>query len=190
MARLPLPRLPLPTGSRRFRGQGMVEFMLVLPVMLVVLFVIIELARLLHAWLAVENGARFGVRYAVTGEYDPAYCAGFPGGVCDEQAEQDAARIPSIKDVATSGAAGILRDPAVMADDAPGFFKVTVCSNRSGVVYFAPDPDNHIPADCQANEDPGGPGDRVIVTVDFDHPIIVPIISQWWPYVHLSATTG
>jgi len=60
--------------KRRFRGQTLVEFALVLPVMLMVLFVIIEMARLLHAWLAVENGARFGIRYAVTGEYDQAFC--------------------------------------------------------------------------------------------------------------------
>ena len=41
--------------------------------LLPVLFVIIELGRLLAAWMAVENGARFGVGYAVTGEYQGLY---------------------------------------------------------------------------------------------------------------------
>ncbi len=49
----------LRSDRKRFRGQTLVEFALVLPVLLLLLFVIIELARLLHAWLAVENGARF-----------------------------------------------------------------------------------------------------------------------------------
>ncbi|MGD8622400.1 MAG: pilus assembly protein, partial [Anaerolineales bacterium] len=67
----------------RFRGQTLVEFALVLPVMLLTIFVIIELARLLHAWLAVENGARFGVRYAVTGEYNDTYCVDGPDAGLD-----------------------------------------------------------------------------------------------------------
>ena len=63
-----------PKSLRRVRAQGMVEFALILPVILLLIFVIIEVARVLHAWLAVENGARFGVRYAVTGEFDDAQC--------------------------------------------------------------------------------------------------------------------
>ena len=39
-------RLP---WRRRFRGQGLVEFTLILPVVLLVLFSIIEIARVLHA---------------------------------------------------------------------------------------------------------------------------------------------
>ena len=51
------------------RAQGMVEFAIILPVLLVALFVIIEFGRLFHAWLVVENGAS-----AVTDEekVDPA----------------------------------------------------------------------------------------------------------------------
>ena len=52
----------------------MLEFALALPVLLLLLFGIIEFGRLVQAWLAVQNSARFGVRYAVTGELDPAYC--------------------------------------------------------------------------------------------------------------------
>jgi hypothetical protein len=171
---------------RRFRGQGLVEFALVLPVMLLVIFVIIELARLLHAWLAVENGARFGVRYAVTGEFDDNYCALYPGGICDEQSEEDGARIPSIKDAARAGSVAILRNESLLPGQ-PGFYKVTVCSNKSGIIYYPANIDNAIPADCQPSEDGGGPGDRVSVTVDFDHPLITPFLTNWWPQLHLSA---
>ena len=64
--------------ARRFPkllGQGLVEFALVLPVLLGLIFAIIEISRLLYAWLAVENSARFAVRYAVTGTFDKKYCA-------------------------------------------------------------------------------------------------------------------
>ena len=117
---------------KRFRGQGLVEFALILPVMLVVIFVIIELARVLHAWLAVENGARFGVRYAVTGEFDEAYCLiyGNPDGKCWGQGEEDGARVPSIKDTARAGSVAILRDETLLPGQ-PRFYKVTICSNKS-----------------------------------------------------------
>ncbi|UCF60597.1 MAG: pilus assembly protein [Anaerolineaceae bacterium] len=173
---------------KRFRGQGLVEFALILPVMLIVIFVIIEGARLLHAWLAVENGARFGVRYAVTGEFDEAYCVmyGHPDDKCWTLIEEDGARIPSIKDTARAGSVAILRDETLLPGE-PRFYKVTVCSNKPGVVYFPPDSDTSTPADCQPAEDPGGPGDRVSVTIDFDHPLIAPIISSMWPKLHLTA---
>lgn len=52
----------------------MVEFALVLPVLLALIFGIIEFGRLFQAWLSVQNSARFAVRYAVTGNYDFGYC--------------------------------------------------------------------------------------------------------------------
>ena len=114
---------------RGARSQGLVEFALILPVLLVTIFVVIELARLLHAWLAIENGARFGVRYAITGEYDDAFCLALPGA-CAPQSEKDQARVRSIEDVANVGAVAILKDAAVFNVGEPGFFKITVCSNK------------------------------------------------------------
>ncbi len=137
------------------------------------------------------------MRYAVTGEYDDLYCAGFPGGVCDALSEESLARIPSIKDAATTGSVAILRNPLATVAN-PGYFKVTVCSNKSVggsplFSYHAPVTPSHLPAWCEdiattnPLEDPGGPGDRVSVTVDFEHPLIVPILSTWLPNIHLSA---
>ncbi len=62
------------TKGARHRGQALLEFALALPVLLVLLFAIIEFGRLMQAWMAIQNAARFGVRYAVTGEYDELYC--------------------------------------------------------------------------------------------------------------------
>ncbi len=65
--------LPI-TKRKASRAQGLLEFALALPVLLLLVFGIIEFGRLMQAWLAMENGARFAVRYAVTGDYDPQYC--------------------------------------------------------------------------------------------------------------------
>ncbi len=195
-----LPASPSPTDSkqkRRFRGQTLVEFALVLPVMLLVLFVIIEMARLLHAWLAVENGARFGIRYAVTGEFDDTYCSGFTGGICNDLSEQDAARIPSIRDAARAGAVAIMRNETVPVAS-PGYFKITLCSSkRTGAgplfLYHGSNTPIHQPAWCEELatnnpiDDPGGPGDRVSVTVDFEHPLIVPILGSVLSNIHLTS---
>jgi hypothetical protein len=165
--------------------------------MLMVIFVIIELARLLHAWLAVENGARFGVRYAVTGEYDDLHCALFPSAICDDLTEEEAARVDSVFDAARAGAVAILRNDLAPVNT-PGFFQITVCSSKrlAGAFlfqYHAATTAAHQPAWCEhiatgnPVNDPGGPGDRVSVTVDFEHPLIVPILSNWLPHIHLSA---
>ena len=190
-----LPRRHLATtGTPRRVGQGLVEFALILPVLLLVIFVVIELARLLAAWLAIENGARFGVRYAITGEWDPSHCPGYPDTDCETDDEEDVARVPSIRDAARTGAVAILRDPTVIDVGDRGFFKVTVCSNREGFFYVPSNSDAPTAADCLDSvsklsvEDAGGPGNRVSVTVDFDHPLISPILSNFWPVLHLSAT--
>ena len=56
----------------------MVEFALTLPVLLLLIFGIIEFGRVLQAWLALENGARFAIRYAVTGNYNPSIVTKLP----------------------------------------------------------------------------------------------------------------
>ena len=55
-------------------GQSLVEFAIALPILLLMVFGIIEFGRILQAWLALENGARFAVRYAVTGDFNSNYC--------------------------------------------------------------------------------------------------------------------
>ncbi len=127
---LPRPKTP---------GQALLEFALALPVLLLLLFGIIEFGRLLQAWMAVQNAARFGLRYAVTGEYNPAYCGaaasalgltsadtfgGDPaddchipdsyGGNARDLSEQlvDWARLPSIYDAAKAGITGAVIDPS------------------------------------------------------------------------------
>jgi hypothetical protein len=218
------------------QGQSIVEFVIALPILLFILFGLIEFARLTFAWMAVQNAARFGIRYAVTGEFDEIYCvqAGnnlgtdhinadvFGGdpqdcivpddytGVNGNDKEReliDLARLFSIRDAASGGGAGLWLEPAVGGDyeqfldthnvshiglaSARGFFHVTICSNRNN--QYAVDYNNYSIPLCMdyinghLMDDAGGPGDRVKVHIEHEHPIFLPILSNIWPSLNLNA---
>ena len=50
------------------RGQGLTEFAIILPVLLLTIFLIVESGRTFQAYVTVQNAAREGARYAVTGQ--------------------------------------------------------------------------------------------------------------------------
>ncbi len=160
--------------------------MLVLPLILLMMLAIIEIARVMHAWLAVVNGARFGVRYAVTNTYEESNC---PVGGCTTDAEKQAARLESIREAAIAGSVSILRDLGETDWAEPGYFEVTVCS-ESASGYTASDTNNWTSdwtASCSPSDHPGDQGDLVWVTVDFNHPLIAPWLSADWPMLHLTS---
>jgi hypothetical protein len=107
--------------------------------------------------------------------------------VCSAESEEDLARIPSTKDAARAGAVAILKNDAVTDVNLPGFFEVTVCSNNPGITYTAGDPNIPSVSQCAPGEHAGEPGETVIVTVEFTHPLITPMISSVWPDMHLRA---
>jgi hypothetical protein len=218
------------------RGQALVEFVLALPILLFVLFGIIEFARLTFAWMSVQNAARFGIRYAVTGDFNDIYCVaaganlgadhinadvygGDPqdcivptnyvgtDGDVKERELIDLARLFSIRDVAIGGGTGLWVEPAVSGNyeqylnthnsnfvglaSENGFFHTTVCSNRSN--QFVMDYNNYAIPLCvdiigsQLMDDAGGPGDRVKVHIEHQHPLFLPLLTNIWPSVNLSA---
>lgn len=231
-------------GNRKERGQAMVEFVISLPILLFVLFGIIEFARMTFAWMAVQNAARFGIRYAVTGEFDEVYCveagnylgatyinADVHGGdpqdciVPDSYTGADSndlerelidhARLFSIQDAAIGGGTGLWLRPNVAGNYEQylanhnaafigfpaerGFYHITVCSNRNQ--QFAVDYNNYAIPLCldlfeddpitlnppQLMDDAGGPGDRVKIHVEHEHPLFLPLLTNIWPSVTLSA---
>jgi hypothetical protein len=171
--------------NKSLRAQGLAEFALILPVILLTLFVLVELARVLHAWLAVENGARTGVRYAVTAEYDPAYCpSGSTDGKCNVESEEAIARVQSIHDAAWAGSSSIVRvEEGEVGPAEASYFKVLVC-DPDDLVLPGSTFDTH---DCPPVENPGGPGDQVIVVVEFNHPLLTPFLNSVWPELRLTA---
>ena len=183
------------------RSQGVVEFALALPILLTLLFGIIDFSLLFSAWLLIQNISRQAVRYAVTGEYNPAYCiAG-----CTTPADIDQARLKSIHDQANNFIAGLLVDHGASVQTQPGYLKTDICSSRDSDGIAPPDfqttyglmGSKTIYSKCvritdgTLTEDAGGPGDAVIVMVDFNHPYITPFLNQIWPMIHLvSAQRG
>ncbi len=61
---------PAPLPHRARRGQTMVEFALTLPILLLLIFGIVEFGRIFQAWVTIQNAARTAARFAITGAYD------------------------------------------------------------------------------------------------------------------------
>ncbi|NIM93700.1 MAG: hypothetical protein GTO18_08315 [Anaerolineales bacterium] len=176
----------LPARTKTSRAQGLAEFALILPILLLILFAIVELARVLHAWLVVENGARVGIRYAVTGEYNPNNCVSgsTPEGECIVPSEEKQARIDSIHEAAWAGSASIVRVgiDELTATEAT-YFNVLVC-RPDDLVYPISTFDDH---KCTGGEHPAEPGERVMVVIEFNHPLILPFLSSVWPTLRLQS---
>ena len=62
------PRTSMKQPSRRGRGQGLVEFALVLPILLLVIFGIIDFGRAVYAYNTIGNAARTGGRVAIVSQ--------------------------------------------------------------------------------------------------------------------------
>jgi Flp pilus assembly protein TadG len=87
---------PRPGRSGRVseRGQGLVEFALILPVFLIILFGIIEFGWAMRAYVIEQNAAREGARYwAVTGK---------PSGGCSDITTQITNKAPTLSGLTTT----------------------------------------------------------------------------------------
>lgn len=55
------------------KGQTLVEFAITLPVLLVLMFGIVEFGRIFQAWVSIQNAAREAARYASTNQFSDRY---------------------------------------------------------------------------------------------------------------------
>ncbi len=90
-------------------GQALVEFALIITVLLMIVFLIIEASRIMWGWVTVQNAARSGARYAITGDFDsdcatediPKYaylCTSGAGGTLDTNLRRPASIIQTSHD--------------------------------------------------------------------------------------------
>ncbi len=79
------------TGLRKSRGQSLVEFALILPVLLLLLLVAIDFGRVFLGWVALQNMARVGANFAA--ENPDAWPA---GSATSTSAAADRARYKSL----------------------------------------------------------------------------------------------
>lgn len=141
-------------------SQALAEFALILPVLLILIFGIIEGASLLRAWVTVQHAAQVGGRYAITGQlYD-----GEPGG---SGLERENAIVTEARNAADS-----LPIDDGAGPSAPGYFKVGVRSSSS-----SPDPD-------ELNA--GAPQELVVVSVEYNYEALTPLMRAVIPSVTLT----
>jgi Flp pilus assembly protein TadG len=64
---------PRPLGGKRARsrGQSLVEFAVILPILLTLLGIVIDAARVYQAWLNLESATRDAAQYLATSDTDP-----------------------------------------------------------------------------------------------------------------------
>lgn len=55
--------------QQRRKGQTLAEFAITLPIVLILLFGIVEFGRIFQAWVTLQNAARAAARYASTGQF-------------------------------------------------------------------------------------------------------------------------
>jgi hypothetical protein len=136
------------------QGQAVVEFALIIIVLLLIIFFIVEASRILWAWVTVQNAARAGARYGLTGEADLSCLNDSPP--CDDP------RLTSIKNLVTENLTGLRLDPD--ADFEDGYFHVVQVYGVNALGVF--------------QEDYAGlPGLPLAVRVVYNVPIITPILS-------------
>jgi hypothetical protein len=166
------------------RAQGMVEFALILPLLLVLIIGLLEFGRLFFAWLVIENSTRFGIRYATAGSYDENYCATDCTGANEEQEIKDA-RHPSIEDEARSVIVGFNFDET-LPQNAVEHLNITVCSPEDD--FTIPIMGSTTYASCTGGENAGDPGADVFVAVDYNFTFIVgPLFQLQGGMVHIAS---
>src|SRR6476620_10262473 len=96
------------------RGQAMVEFVIAVPVVLVLLFAVVQLAAVYKNWVALTDAARAGARVAAT-------------------SRTNSNRVQNVRDAVTKSASSDLNQSQLVVDNpqtswAPGS-NVTVCAH-------------------------------------------------------------
>ena len=161
--------------KRRFNdspGQALVEFALILTVLLMMIFLIIESARILWAWNTVQNAAREGARYAITGQAERPTCAvdfGLPKFVSGGRNVCDDLRVASIIDKAHEHLAGLPLDEESVTFEEDQYYNIEMWGvDQSGQLQY---------------DFAGIPSNPVIVRVTYRVPIITPFFRPILPSI-------
>ena len=178
---------------KRQKGQGMVEFALILPVLLLIILAIIETALIFQGYLTVQHAAREAARWAVT--YNPEKGMNLDGSVFDpteSDPEYWARRVDIIKQVAVQKAVGLRIDDSRLGltqgafdayRDEPNFYGVEVW----GFPSFETPGGGWTDADLR--DHPGLPGLPVRVRVTHNVELLDPLFRAIVPRVRVVAQT-
>ena len=153
-------------------GQALVEFALIISVLLMMIFLIVESARILWAWNTVQNAAREGARYAITGQAERPNCVvdfGQPKFVTGGRDVCTDLRLASIIDAAHTHLSGLpLNEESVTFED-DQYYNIEVWGvNQNGQLEY---------------DFAGVPSKPVIVRVTYRVPIITPFFTPILPSI-------
>ncbi|MEZ4589962.1 MAG: pilus assembly protein [Chloroflexota bacterium] len=153
-------------------GQALVEFALIITVLLMMIFLIIESARILWAWNTVQNAAREGARYAITGQSEAPLCPvdfGLPKFVSGDRDVCDDLRVASVIERAHTALSGLPlnEDSTIFEDDQ--YYNIEVWGvDQSGQLQY---------------DFAGIPSNPVVVRVTYRVPIITPFFVPILPSI-------
>jgi len=142
------------------QGQALVEFALLIMIILFLIFVVVDGARLLFAWATLQYSAREGARYGITGQFD------------DDVAGNPLARVTSIQR-RVEGAITALEVDTGAGRDQIHYLGIAVCGSRD-------DPNAPASGDCMGDPSLVGPfagSGRwpLAVKVEYRLPMLTPL---------------
>lgn len=146
--------------SGAFRGQGLLEFALVLPILLLLMLGIIEFGRLFFMYSSVSNAAREAARYGIT--------VGTSGSSLPHYLDCD-------------GIAATAAEMATLAE-----INVTIGYDNGGTIYRGDCPT--VSALAQSGNNPVETGDRIVITTTTTFVPIVPLVQI--PPISFEASTA
>ena len=158
----------IPKIRRSSSGQALVEFALIITVLLMIIFLIIEAGRILWAWNQVQNAAREGARYAITGQTIKPDCATenlpkYSGDLCvpsDDPSHSALLRVASVVSYTHQALTGLPLNESSGAFEDANYYNIEVW----GVDQF-----NQVQPNFA-----GVPSQPVVVRVIYQVPIIAP----------------
>ncbi len=153
-------------------GQALVEFALIISVLLMMIFLIIESARILWAWNTVQNAAREGVRYAITGQTEQPDCAvdfGEPKFVTGARNVCNDLRVASVIAKTHTHLSGLPLNEVSTAFEDDEYYNIEVWGvDQNGQLQY---------------DFAGTPSNPVVVRVTYRVPIITPFFTPILPSI-------
>lgn len=177
------------------RAQAMVEFSLTLMIFLLVIFLLVEVGRLLYTYVVLQHAARMGASYGATGEWDASY-NGISGCTSTIHEPLRDARTCSIEAMIEESMLGLQIDHDADSDEDYYFNTLivspVVCdpeyppSDSSDPCYDPSPPDE--PWTVFVNGFGGLPNQQIMVQAEYRVKIITPILSGIAPNVRLTSS--
>ena len=142
------------------QGQALVEFAMLILIILFLIFVVVDGARLLFTWATLQFAAREGARYGITGQFD------------NDVAGDPLARVISIQRRAEEAITALEIDPSATRDQIH-YLGIAVCGSRD-------DPNAPASGDCVGDPSLVGPfagSGRwpLAVKVEYRLPMLTPL---------------